>query len=66
MLEIASGTYSDITVTGACSVPAGAVVAVTGNITVRKGAVLDAQSAPSTVTVRHNVSALSRAATVAR
>lgn len=59
--EIASGSYSDITVTGACSVPDGAVIAVSGSITVKKGAVLDAQSAPSTITVGRNVTALSGA-----
>lgn len=59
--DIASGVYSNVTVTGACSVPAGAVVTVTGNVVVRKGAVLDAQSAASTITVRHNVTALSGA-----
>ena len=58
---IASGSYSEITVTGPCSIPAGAVVTVTGNITVAQGAVLDAQSAPSTITVHHNVTAWSGA-----
>lgn len=59
--EIASGAYSNITVTGACSVAAGAVISVSGNVTVTRGAVLDAQSAPSTITVRGNVTALSSA-----
>lgn len=58
---IGSGTYDNITVTGACSVTAGAVVNVTGNITLTKGATLDAQSAPSTITVAHDVTALSGA-----
>jgi hypothetical protein len=53
--EIPSGTYASITVTGVCSVPAGAVVKVVGNVNVAAGAVLDAQSAPSTITVGHNV-----------
>lgn len=53
--EIPSGTYRSITVTGACSVPSGAVVKVTGNVYVAGGAQLDAQSAPSTITVGHNV-----------
>lgn len=58
---IASGAYRNITVTGACSVSAGAVISVSGNITVTRGAVLDAQSAASTITVRGNVTALSSA-----
>jgi hypothetical protein len=38
-----------------CSVPAGAVIRVVGNVDVAAGAMLDAQSAPSTITVGHNV-----------
>ncbi|MFC6706198.1 hypothetical protein [Flexivirga alba] len=53
--DIASGTYSSITVAGACAVPAGATVMVTGNLNVLSGAMLDADSAPSTITVGHNV-----------
>lgn len=53
--EIPSGTYASITVTGACSVPAGAVISVVGNVKVEPGAVLDAHSAPSTITIGHNV-----------
>jgi hypothetical protein len=55
--SIASGNYSSITVTGFCDVPADAVVNVTGNIDVADGAVLDAQTDPSTITVGHNVTA---------
>jgi len=55
--EVPSGNYASITVTGACSVPAGAVISVVGNVTVAAGAQLDAQSAPSTITVRRNVTA---------
>lgn len=55
--EIPSGDYSSITVTGACSVPADAVISVVGNLDVRAGAQLDAQSAPSTLTVGRNVTA---------
>jgi hypothetical protein len=55
--EIPSGNYASITVTGACSVPADAVISVVGNVNVAAGAVLDAQSAPSTITVGHNVTA---------
>lgn len=57
--DIPSGTYLRITVTGQCSVPAGAVIRVIGSVTVRAGAGLDAQSAPSTITVGHNVTAYS-------
>ena len=53
--DIASGTYSSITVAGACAVPAGATVMITGNLNVLSGAMLDADSAPSTITVGHNV-----------
>lgn len=59
--EIVSGSYANITVTGACSVPAEAVISVAGNITLTRGAVLDAQSAASTITVHGNVTALSSA-----
>jgi hypothetical protein len=55
--EIPSGSYASITVEGACSVPSGAVISVVGNVNVRAGAQLDAQSAPSTITVGHNVTA---------
>lgn len=53
--NIPSGTYSNIVVTGECTVPAGAHVRVIGNITVGQRATLDAQSAPSTITVGGNV-----------
>jgi hypothetical protein len=56
--DIPSGTYRDLTVTGACSVPDGAVITVTGSVLVGRGAQLDAQSAPSTITVAHNVTGL--------
>lgn len=56
---IPSGHYSSITVTGACAVPAGAVIRVDRDVIVRAGAVLDAQSAPSTITVGRNVRAAS-------
>jgi hypothetical protein len=54
---IPSGNYASITVTGACSVAQNAVVSVVGNINVLGGAVLDAQSVASTITVGHNVTA---------
>ena len=53
--EIPSGSYERITVTGACSVAAGAVIHVSGDVRVRAGATLDAQSAPSTITIRGDV-----------
>lgn len=52
---IPSGNYASITVTGPCSVEADAVVSVVGSVSVAVGAVLDAQSAPSTLTVGRNV-----------
>lgn len=52
---IASGTYASVTVTGECTVPAGATVTIIGNLNVASGAMLDADSAPSTITVGHNV-----------
>lgn len=55
--EIGSGTYSSITVTGVCSVAENAVIRVKGDITVRRGASLDAQSSASTIMVGRNVSA---------
>jgi hypothetical protein len=55
--DIPSGNYASITVTGACSVPDGAVINVVGNVNVAAGAVLDGQSAPSTITVGRNVTA---------
>ncbi|HET6848996.1 MAG TPA: hypothetical protein VFH74_09070 [Gaiellales bacterium] len=54
---IQSGTYSSITVKGACNIEPNAVINVTGNIRVAAGAVLDAQSAPAVITVGHNVTA---------
>ncbi len=53
--DIPSGTYSSLTVSGVCAVPADAVVTVTGNLNVTGGAILDAASAPSTITVGGNV-----------
>ena len=54
---IPSGNYASITVTGVCNIQPDAVINVVGNINVAPGAVLDAQSAPSTITVGHNVTA---------
>ena len=55
--EIPSGTYDSLTVTGTCAVAADAVIRVDGNVTVRAGATLDAQSAPATILVDGNVTA---------
>jgi hypothetical protein len=55
--SIPSGNYASITVTGVCNIEPDAVINVAGNINVAAGAVLDAQSAPSTITVWHNVTA---------
>ncbi len=55
--EIPSGTYASMTVTGACNVAADAVIRVVGSVNVGAGAQLDAQSAPSTITVGRNVTA---------
>jgi hypothetical protein len=55
--DIPSGAYASITVTGFCDVPDNAVISVVGNINVLAGGVLDAQSAPATITVGHNVTA---------
>lgn len=55
--DIPSGTYASITVTGACDVPDGANINVIGNIDLAPGSLLDAQSAPSTITVGHNITA---------
>jgi hypothetical protein len=58
-VPIPSGTYSSLTVTGVCQTAPGAVINVVGNVNVAAGAVLDAQSFPSTITVGHNVIAAS-------
>src|ERR1019366_278214 len=55
--DFASGIYASIRVTGACAVAPDAVITVVGNVNVASGAVLDAQSRPSTITVGHNVTA---------
>lgn len=57
--SIPSGTYSDVVVAGQCSVDAGSVINVKGSILVLRDAVLDAQSAPATITVGHDVLGLS-------
>lgn len=57
--SIPSGNYASITVRGVCNIQPDAVITVAGNIYVAPGAVLDAQSAPSTITVGRNVIATS-------
>jgi hypothetical protein len=54
---IPSGNYASITVTGACNIQPDAVINVAGDINLVPGAALDAQSAPSTINVGHNVNA---------
>ena len=56
-VPIPSGTYANITVAGACPPAANAVITVLGDVNVAPGAVLDAQSFPSTITVGHDVTA---------
>lgn len=53
--DIPSGTYTNLTVAGPCSVAAGAQITVLGNVTVAAGAKLDAHSAPSTIAIGRNV-----------
>jgi hypothetical protein len=55
--SIPGGNYASITVTGFCDIVPEAVINVSGNINVAPGALLDAQSAPSTITVGHNITA---------
>lgn len=55
--DIPSGHYASITVKGACAVAPNAVIRVAGDVNVRAGATLDAQSAPSRITVGRNVNA---------
>jgi hypothetical protein len=54
---IPSGNYSSITVTGVCQPEHGGTINVSGNIDVAPGAILDAQSWSSTITVDHNITA---------
>ena len=56
-VSIPSGTYASLTVAGVCQTAPGTVIHVLGDVNVAAGAVLDAQSAPSTITVGHNVTA---------
>jgi hypothetical protein len=53
--SIPSGTYASITVAGVCNIQPNAVIKVIGNLNILPGAVLDAQSAPSTITVGRSV-----------
>jgi hypothetical protein len=54
---IPSGTYSSITVTGVCAPAPNAVITVLGDVNVAPGAVFNAQTFPSTITVGHNITA---------
>jgi hypothetical protein len=57
MMHIPPGPYASITVAGACDVVPGKEYNIVGNLNVLAGAVFDAQSAPSTITVGRNVTA---------
>jgi hypothetical protein len=59
LVSIPSGNYASLTVTGACDVAPDAVISVVGNVNVAAGGALDAQSAPSTMTIGGNVTAVS-------
>lgn len=52
---IPSGTYSSLRVTGDCSVAADAEIHVVRNVIIDRGAKLDAQRVPSTITIGGNV-----------
>ncbi|QDP94852.1 DUF342 domain-containing protein [Microlunatus elymi] len=56
--DVPSGNYTSLIVTGNCAVADGAMINVSGNVYVAANAVLDAQSAPATITVGHNVTAM--------
>jgi len=56
-VPIPSGTYSSITVAGACAPAPNAVITVLGDVNVAPGAAFNAQSFPSTITVGRNVTA---------
>ena len=56
-VPIPSGTYSSLTVNGVCIVLPGTVINVVGNVNVAAGAVFNAQTFSSTITVGHNVTA---------
>ena len=53
--ELGPGTYTSVYVTGQCSVPAGAKITITKNLTVAPGAMFDAQSAPSAISIGGSV-----------
>jgi hypothetical protein len=55
--SIEPGPYASITVAGYCDVVPGGEYSIVGNLNVLAGAVFDAQSAPSMITVGRNVTA---------
>jgi hypothetical protein len=57
--SVPSGNYASITVTGVCNIQLDAVINVVGNLNLAAGAVLDAQSVPSSITVGRNLTAAS-------
>lgn len=54
---IPSGTYSNLSVTGYCTVLPGANINVTGNVQIASGGALNAQLGTSTLTVGRNITA---------
>lgn len=54
---IPSGTYSNLSVTGYCTVLPGANINVTGNVQIASGAALNSQLGTSTLTVGRNITA---------
>ena len=56
-VPVPSGTYSSLTIAGACVVGPGTTITIVGNLNVAPGAVFDAQTFQSTITVGHNVTA---------
>jgi acetyltransferase-like isoleucine patch superfamily enzyme len=56
-VHIGSGNWASVTIAGACIVDPGSTINIVGNLTVAPGAVFDAQTFPSTITVGHNVTA---------
>lgn len=57
LVPVPPGRYSSLTITGACIVLPGTELDVVGNLDVAPGAVFDAQTFPSTITVGRNVTA---------
>ncbi len=56
--DIPSGSYASLTITGVCDVPDNAVISVARDVYLSRHAVLDAQSAPSTISIGGSVTAV--------